>query len=136
MLVPRKDFFDEMFSFGDMDSFWNRKENKFMKTDIKEKDGRYILEIDVPGYDKDNIKIELENGYLVVTAENNKSNEENEDGYIHQERFFGTCCRSYYVGKNVKQEDIKASFKNGILILSFPKEKEKLQEKKYIAIED
>lgn len=137
MLIPRKDFLDDVFNFGDMEPFWGRKENKFMKTDIQEKDGKYLLEIDVPGYDKDNIKIELENGYLMVTAENNKSSEENKDGYIHQERFFGTCSRSYYVGENVKQEDIKASFKNGILVLSFPKEEpKKLEEKKYIPIED
>ena len=72
-----------------------------------------------------------------MTAENNSSKEENKDGYIHQERFFGTCSRSYYVGENVKQEDIKASFKNGILVLRFPKEEQKKwEEKKYIEIED
>ena len=137
MLIPRKDFFDEMFSFGDLEPIWGRKEKNFMKTDIHEKDGNYVLEIDVPGYDKENIKIELENGYLQVTAENNSSKEENKDGYIHQERFFGTCSRSYYVGENVKQEDIKASFKNGILVLRFPKEEQKkLEEKKYIEIEN
>lgn len=137
MLIPRKDFFDDMFNFKDLETFWGRKENNFMKTDIKEKDGKYILEIDVPGYDKDNIKIELENGYLMVTAENNKSSEQNKEGYIHQERFFGTCSRSYYVGENVEQEDIKASFKNGILLLSFPKEEQKkIQEKRYIPIRD
>ena len=137
MLIPRKDFFDEMFSFGDLEPVWGRKEKNFMKTDTHEKDGNYVLEIDVPGYDKENIKIELENGYLQVTAENNSSKEENKDGYIHQERFFGTCSRSYYVGENVKQEDIKASFKNGILVLRFPKEEQKkLEEKKYIEIEN
>lgn len=139
MLIPRKDFFDEMFRMDDMDSFWSRKENKykFMKTDIQEKDGKYVLEIDVPGYEKENIKIELENGYLMVTAEENKEIDNNQDGYIHKERFMGTCSRSYYVGKNVKQEDIKASFKNGILLLSFPKEEqEKVESKKYIPIED
>lgn len=136
MLIPRKDFFDEMFG-NDFDSFWGRKENKLMKTDIQEKAGTYILEIDVPGYDKDHIKIELENGYLMITAESNKSKEENNEGYIHQERFFGTCSRSYYVGKNVKQEDIKANFKNGILKVSFPKEEmNKVESKKYIQIED
>lgn len=136
MLIPRKDFIDDMFDWT-KDPFWGRKENKFMRTDIKEKDGKYILEIDVPGYNKDNIKIELDNGYLIVTAEANKSNEENKDGYIHQERFFGTCSRSYYVGENIKQEEIKASFKNGILEVSFPKEEqEKIESKKYIEIED
>lgn len=134
MLIPRKNFFDDMFDFNDV---WGRRENKFMRTDIQEKDGNYILEIDVPGYDKENIKIELENGYLKVTAETDKTEENKENGYIHQERFFGTCSRSYYVGENVKSEDIKASFKNGILNLSFPKEKqEEVESKKYIQIED
>ncbi len=137
MLIPRKDFFDDVFGLNEMDSFWGRRENKFMKTDIKEKDGNYILEIDVPGYEKENIKIELENGYLMVTAETNKTDENKEKGYLHQERFFGTCSRSYYVGENVKSEDIKASFKNGILMLCFPKEKqEKIESKRYIQIED
>lgn len=137
MLIPRKDFLDDSLFWNEMDSFWGRKENKFMRTDIKEKDGKYILEIDVPGYDKDNIKIELENGYLMVTAETKQSNEDKDNGYLHQERFMGTCSRSYYVGKNVKQEDIKASFKNGILSLCFPKEnQEKVESKKYIQIED
>lgn len=137
MLIPRKDFFDEMFRGSDLDSFWDRKESKFMRTDIQEKDGSYILEIDVPGYDKENIKIELENGYLMITAQSNKSSEENKEGYLHQERFVGTCSRSYYVGKNVKQEDIKASFKNGILKVTFPKEQqEKIESKKYIPIDE
>lgn len=137
MLIPRKDFFDEMFRGSDLDSFWDRKESKFMRTDIQEKDGNYILEIDVPGYDKENIKIELENGYLMITAQSNKSREENKEGYLHQERFVGTCSRSYYVGKNVKQEDIKANFKNGILKVTFPKkQQEKVESKKYIQIED
>lgn len=136
MLIPRKDFFDEMLG-NDIDSFWGRKENKFMRTDIQEKDGNYLLEIDVPGYDKENIKIELENGYLMVTAEKKESDEKDENGYIHQERFIGTCSRSYYVGKNVKQEEIKASFKNGILMINIPKEeKNQIESKKYIQIED
>ena len=136
MLIPRKDFFDEMFG-NEFDSFWGRKENRFMRTDIQEKEGHYILEIDVPGYQKENIKIELENGYLMVTANANETKDENKNGYIHQERFFGTCSRSYYVGKNVKQEDIKANFKDGILKISFPKEKqEKIESKKYIEIGD
>lgn len=110
-----------------------------MKTDVKEKDGNYILEIDVPGYSKDDIKIELENGYLTVTAEKveNKDEEDKKSHYIHKERFYGKCSRSYYAGEDVKEEDIKAAFKNGILTIEFPKEKEeKIEGKKYIQIGD
>ena len=110
-----------------------------MKTDVKEKDGNYTLEIDIPGYDKEDIKIELEDGYLTVRAakEESKDEEDKKSHYIHKERFYGQCSRSYYVGDNVKEEDVKASFKNGILSLTFPKEDaKKVETKKYIQIGD
>lgn len=139
MMVPGKrnvDIFDSIF---DEPFFEGRKgrHNELMRTDVKEKDGNYILEIDIPGYNKEDIKIELENGYLTVTAKTNRSvDEEEKDGYIYKERFVGECSRSYYAGENLKQEDIKASFKNGTLTLTFPKEDTKqIEEKKYIEIE-
>ena len=110
-----------------------------MKTDIKEKDGNYILDIDMPGCDKSDIKIELNNGYLTVTATVNKEvNDENKtENYLHQERFYGKCSRSYYAGDNIKEEDVVASFKNGILTLTFPKNIVKDEStKKYIEIND
>ena len=137
MMIPRKrnefDLFDSMFE----DPFFERKENKWMKTDIKEKGNNYIIEMDLPGYEKDNIQIEMENGYLKVSAKVENSNDEEEEGkYIHKERFYGECSRSFYVGDNVKEEDVKASFKNGILTLTVPKEEQKkLDEKKYIQID-
>lgn len=137
MMIPRKrnefDLFDSMFE----DPFFERKENKWMKTDIKEKGNNYIIEVDLPGYEKDNIQIEMENGYLKVSAKVENSNEEEEEEkYIHKERFYGECSRSFYVGDNVKEEDVKASFKNGILTLTVPKEEQKkLDEKKYIQID-
>ena len=137
MMIPRKrnefDLFDSMFE----DPFFERKENKWMKTDIKEKGNNYIIELDLPGYEKDNIQIEMENGYLKVSAKVENSNEEEEEEkYIHKERFYGECSRSFYVGDNVKEEDVKASFKNGILTLTVPKEEQKkLDEKKYIQID-
>ena len=137
MMIPRKrnefDLFDSMFE----DPFFERKENKWMKTDIKEKGNNYIIEVDLPGYEKDNIQIEMENGYLKVSAKVENSNDEEEEGkYIHKERFYGECSRSFYVGDNVKEEDVKASFKNGILTLTVPKEEQKkLDEKKYIQID-
>ena len=127
------DLFDSMFD----DPFFERKEVRWMKTDIKEKGNNYIIEVDLPGYDKDNIKVEMENGYLNVTAKVDKSNDSEEEGkYIHKERFYGECSRSFYVGDNLTEEDIKASFKNGILTLTVPKaEQKELDEKKYIQID-
>lgn len=136
MMIPRRngnglDVFDEVF----MDPFFGEKENKIMKTDVKEKDGNYVLEIDVPGYDKEEIKIELQDGYITVTATRNEEKEDKNSKYLKRERFTGMCSRSYYAGDNVKEEDIRASFKNGILTIAFPKEPEKrVEEKKYIPI--
>ena len=106
-----------------------------MKTDVKEKEGNYILEIDIPGYEKEDIQIELQDGYLTVTASKNEENEEKKAKYLRRERFSGMCTRSYYVGDAIKEEDIKANFKNGILSIVFPKEPEpKIENKKYIPI--
>lgn len=137
MMVPRRngfDIFDEVFN----EPFFTKKENKLMKTDVREKDGNYVLDIDLPGYNKEDIKIDLTDGYLTVTAKREEHKEENEHhgNYIHKERFFGECSRSYYAGENVKEEDIKANFKNGTLEITFPKEDaKKIDEgKKYIEI--
>ena len=137
MMIPRKrnefDLFDEMFN----DPFFTRGESKLMKTDIKEKKGHYELEVDLPGYEKENIKIELSDGYLTVHASMNKTVDDEKDSkYVHKERYVGSSSRSFYIGDGVKEEDIKASFKNGTLKLTLPKkEQEKLDEKKYIDIE-
>ena len=136
MMIPRRngnglDIFDEVFN----DPFFSEKENKIMKTDVKEKDGNYILEIDIPGYDKEDIQIELQDGYITVTATKNDEKEDKHAKYLKRERFTGMCSRSYYAGENVKEEDIKANFKNGILTITFPKEPEKkIEEKRYIPI--
>lgn len=139
MMIPRKrndfDLFDEMFG---MDPFFDRRDAKLMKTDIKEKGDKYIIDIDLPGYDKENIDLEIEDGYLKVSAKVDKNIDESDEDekYIHQERFYGECSRSFYIGKNIKEEDIKASFKKGILTLTIPKEEQKkLEEKKKIQID-
>lgn len=138
MMIPRRsdfDLFDDMFG---MDPFFERRDSKLMKTDIKEKGDKYIIDIDLPGYDKENIDLEIEDGYLKVTAKVDKNVDESDEDekYIHQERFYGECSRSFYIGKNIKEEDIKASFKKGILTLTIPKEEQKkLEEKKKIQID-
>ena len=111
-----------------------------MKTDIKEKDDGYELEIDLPGFTKDEIKASLDNGYLTISAAKglDKDEQEKETGhYIRRERYAGACQRSFYVGDAVEQDDIKGEFKHGILKLFVPKKeaKKEVKENKYIAIE-
>ena len=139
MMLPRRrndfDLFDDMFS----DPFFTGTENKVMKTDIKEKKDKYEIEMDLPGYEKDDIKIEIQDGYLTVHAKVNKNEDEKEDGkYVRKERYIGECSRSFYVGDNVKEEDIKAKFKNGTLKLEVAKkdEQKELPDKKYIQIDE
>ncbi len=140
MMLPRKrndfDLWDEMFR----DPFFTgERESKLMRTDIKEKKDKYIVDIDLPGYEKEDIKIEVDNGYLIVNAKTNHHKDEKEEGkYVRKERFVGECSRSFYVGEDIKQEDIKASFRNGTLKIEIPKKDEpkELPEKKYIPIDD
>jgi HSP20 family molecular chaperone IbpA len=110
-----------------------------MKTDVKETDTGYEIDIDLPGYKKEDVKAELNEGYLTINASTQTSNDEKDsDGkYVRRERYSGTCSRSFYVGEDVTQEEIKAKFEDGILKMFVPKkeEKEKLPESKYIAIE-
>lgn len=110
-----------------------------MRTDIKESDAGYELDIDLPGYRKEDVQAELKDGYLTISAATKKENDEkNSDGkYIRRERYYGTCSRSFYVGEEVTQDDIKAKFQDGILKVSFPKKEAKpaVETSKYIAIE-
>ena len=137
MMIPRRndfDLFDEMFR----DPFFNEGESKLMKTDIKEKKDKYVVDIDLPGYDKEGIKIEIQDGYLTVHAKVDKEDNEKEKGkYVRKERYMGECSRSFYIGDNIKEEDIKAKFHNGTLTLEIPKKDDpkQLPEKKYIPIE-
>ena len=138
MMIPRRnhfDLFDEMFR----DPFFEGTESKVMKTDIKEKKDKYLIDIDLPGYEKEDIKMEIADGYLTVHASVNKElDDEKEKGkYVRKERYVGECSRSFYVGENVKEEEIKAKFKNGTLTIEVPKkdDKKELPEKKYIPIE-
>ena len=137
MLVPRNDFdlFDDIFR----DPFFTRNENKMMKTDIRENKDNYVIDVDLPGFDKKDIKIDVTDGYLTINAKvSNEANDKEKGKYIRKERYYGECSRSFYVGEDVKADDIKASFKNGILSLELPKieESKKAPEKKYIEISD
>ncbi len=137
-MIPRRnnfDLFDDIFK----DPFFTNDETKIMKTDIKEKKDKYIIDVDLPGYDKENIKIDVEDGYLTIHATINSNNEEKEEGkFVRKERYVGSCSRSFYIGNEVKDEDIKASFKNGTLTVQVAKKEEskKLPNKNYIPIDD
>lgn len=110
-----------------------------MNTDILESDNGFELHIDLPGFKKEDIKLSADGGYLTVSAEHNENNDEKDDNgkYIRRERYSGSCSRSFYVGEDLKKEDIKAKFDNGILSITLPKQEKQLPEKKdtYIAIE-
>ena len=125
-------------AFPAMGQVFGKREKNLMKTDIKEKDGSYIMDIDLPGYKKEDVRAELSDGYLTVSAARSYENEDKRENgqYIRRERFSGSCTRTFYVGEGVRQEDIKAKFENGILTLSFPKEDHKaLPKNNMIAIE-
>lgn len=130
------DVFDDMFPFT---GNYTTADYDLMKTDVKDAGDHYELEMEMPGVEKENIKAELKDGYLTVSAETNtKKDEKAEDGkYIRRERYSGSCSRSFYVGDGVKQEDIKAKFEDGTLKLFVPKEAAKpaVEQKKYISIE-
>ncbi len=103
-----------------------------MKTDIKETDEGFEIEMDLPGYAKDEVSAEVKDGYLTITAakDENKEEKDDEGTYIRRERFLGSMSRSFFVGKHLTEEDIKANFKDGVLRLSVPKETEKQVEEK------
>lgn len=144
MLVPSifndnfvDSLFDDMFSFPFAGT--RRQSNAWMSTDVQDLGNDYQLDIELPGYDKKDIHAELKNGYLTISASKETSNDEkdNDGKYVRRERYSGSCQRSFYVGGNLTETDIHASFENGVLKLVFPKEEQRqpVEEKKYIAIE-
>ena len=149
MLVPSifgENLFDDFMDFPFNDDFWGRKNplygknaKRLMKTDIRETESSYELDVDLPGFKKDEIKASLENGYLTISAAKGlDKDEKDKDGkYIRQERYAGAMSRSFYVGDEVTQEDIKAKYEDGILKLSIPKKEKKpaVEQDNHIAIE-
>lgn len=117
--------FNDLFSNLFQDPFFNQAE-KTMKTDITEKDGNYLMNVELPGFNKEEIKIDLKDGYVTVNANHFENNEEKDDkgNVIRQERYTGSMTRSFYVGDGVTKEDIKAKYENGELKLVFPKKEE------------
>ena len=137
-----ENLFDDFFGKDLLESrsaLYGKHGKNLMKTDVQEKDDCYLLEVDLPGFKKDEISVDVENGYLTISAAKglDKEKKDKKGRYIRQERYSGAMSRTFYVGEDVKQEDIKANFENGILSLSVPKpvEQKKVETSKRIAIE-
>ena len=144
MLMPSifgENVFDDWmdFSFPDIDKkLYGKHAKNVMKTDIREMDDSYEVVIDLPGFKKDEIEVQLENGYLTISAAKaiDKDETDKQGKYLRQERYAGSMSRSFYVGENITEEDIHGKFENGILKLDIPKvEAKKVEQKKHIAIE-
>ena len=149
MLMPSifgEDLFEDLFDLPFYDDskvekkLYGRHAKNLMKTDIKEMDNGYELIIDLPGFKKDEIKVSLDNGYLSIAAAKGLDQDEQEKDtgkYIRRERYAGSCERSFYVGEDITEEDIKGEFKHGILKLFVQKKEAKVAvpERKFIAIE-
>ena len=149
MMMPSifgENLFDDFMDFPFERDFWGRRnplygknEKNIMKTDVRETDSSYELDIDLPGFKKDEVTAKLENGYLTISASKglNKDEKDKESGkYIRRERYAGAVSRSFYVGEHIQQEDIHAKFEDGILRLTVPKKDAKqVDEQKYISIE-
>ena len=153
MLMPSifgEDMFDDFMRdfpfFDDRDEkraerkLYGRRGKNLMKTDVKETDQGYELEMDLPGFAKDEIRVSLENGYMTISAAKGLDQDEKEKDsgrYIRRERYAGACQRSFYIGEVITEEDIKGEFKHGILKLFVPKKEAKptVEQKKFITIE-
>ena len=127
------------FGFPEVDkALYGKHANNVMKTDVKETDTGYEVDIDLPGFKKDEINAQLDNGYLTISAAKglDKDEKDKKGKYIRKERYAGAMSRSFYVGEGITQEDIKAKYEDGMLRLSVPrKEAKAVENKKYIAIE-
>lgn len=149
MLLPRmfaEDLFDDMDEmmrwpddFGKRNPLYGKNAKNLMKTDVKETDSAYEVDVDLPGFKKDEISVALEKGYLTISAAKglDKDEKDKDGNYIRRERYAGSCQRSFYVGENVEQSDVAAKFEDGILHLTINKKDVQKVEKRdnHIAIE-
>ena len=146
MLLPSifgESLFDDMFDFDKEFNRMNRAlygkhSRNMMKTDVRETENSYELDIDLPGFKKDEINVQLDNGYLSISAAKglDKDEEKKNSKYIRRERYAGAMSRTFYVGDNLTQQDIKAKFENGILKISVPKKDvQQVAQNNHIAIE-
>ena len=149
MLAPsifEENFMDDLFGFPYMKDFENmekklygRKASRMMKTDIREKDNNYEVVIDLPGFKKEEIEVELNDGYITISAAKGleKDGNDKKGKLLRQERYAGSMQRSFYVGENIEKDDVEATYRHGVLTLTIPKkaQEKKLPDKNLIAIE-
>ena len=146
MMLPSifgEDLFDEMMDFPFEDDFfgkrnplYGKKAKNMMKTDVKEHETGYEVDIDLPGFKKDEIQVHLENGYLTVSAEKHADKQAGKGKYLRQERYSGTVSRTFYVGDALKPDDVKAKYEDGVLVVSLSKKApEAIEQRSQIAIE-
>ena len=145
MMMPsifRENLWNDLmdFSFPELDrKMYGKRGEHIMRTDVKEHDDKYEVDIELPGFKKEDVKAELKDGYLTITALKEVNNEQkNENGkYVRRERYTGNMSRSFYVGDKVTQEEIRAKFEDGILKLQIPKKdpKKQVEDKHYVTIE-
>ena len=129
--------FRMMSAFDARNPLYGRHAKNIMKTDVRENKDSYDVFVDLPGFKKEDVKLDLDNGYLTISAQRNEEldDKDNEGRYIRQERATGSCARSFYVGKELEPKDISAKFENGILTLHLPKAEAKKLEPKQTLIE-
>lgn len=130
------EFMDDMFPANTRKTY--RQLPSIMRTDIRETDDSYVLDVDLPGFKKEDVKLQLKDGYLNITASTQSTDEEKDDQgkFLRRERYTGAMERSFYVGEDLTEEDVKARFEKGVLTLTLPKEQpKKIEEPKFIAIE-
>ncbi|WP_026518189.1 Hsp20/alpha crystallin family protein [Butyrivibrio sp. MC2021] len=148
MLAPsifEEKIMDDLFGFPEMREFENlekklygRRADRMMKTDVREKDDNYEVVIDLPGFKKEEVTVELNDGYLTINAAKGLDKDENDKKgkLIRQERYAGSMTRSFYIGENVRKEDVEATYRHGVLTLTISKKAmKKVPEKNLIAIE-
>ena len=148
MMMPSifgEDLFDDFMNFpfegdffGGKNPLYGKHQKNLMKTDIRETESGYELDIDLPGFKKDEINAKLENGYLTISAAKglDKDEQDKKGNYIRRERYAGSMSRSFFAGEGVTQEDVHAKFEDGILKLSVPKKAAKeVEQQRYISIE-
>ena len=133
-LQKRQNSYDLFDAFDDFFRPVFYDEQRDLRTNIKETDTNYELDVEMPGYSKENIKVSLENGYLTVSAKK-ESKEEGENKHYLRKEISESCSRSYYVGEDVSQQDIKAKYENGILSVSVPKSQPKQLQSHFIDVE-
>ena len=138
------EMFDDMFNnmmpmvAGRRNPLYGKHSKNLMKTDVRETESAYEMDVDLPGFKKEEVQVQLENGFLTISASKglDRENEEKKGRYIRQERYMGQCSRSFYVGDSVRPEDVSAKFEDGILRVTLPKNTPKqLEAKNTIAIE-